>query len=347
MKLNLKALSLIAVVALLASVIAAPVFAQDGGDEAELVQRIIDAAEAVESYESYNRTDLSGQTINISLVIPALAEITQTSESSTLIDSTIISGDNPNGSALVLITVDSSEDDGSTTTTSSVVVEGEVRLVDNALYATASVLSAEGDASVSLPEGWVLLTDDVAGASTLSAFDSEFAIDGSNFSFELFDDFVVGESDDEEDGGLDAVLEFLDIAESVTLSTDTLDDGTTVDVITIVIDGRTAFSDPALGGDLGDDPFTTALLDAVFSEDGSDFELNFAIDEDGRLVGYFFTFNVSFVTDDLSTVVDVTELGLPEGFQVSLTFEVGVEQTTLYSSINEAFTPAEAPTVAE
>lgn len=339
----LKMVSFALVLMMVASFIPAPVSAQ-GDDDVALIERVIAAGEAIDSYESFVRTDSSSSVIALSLGIPMVSvQITQSDATISEAVSTVVLGDNPNLQSFVTVSNASIQDDGTGEVSSSSLVEAEVRVVDGAVYFNGAVTEVEGDASVSdLPDGWVLVTDDLATTS-VAELDDLLGLDSATFSFAELDDFLSSDDSDASSTGadLDQILEILNVANDVSLSQDTLEDGTEVDVITVTLDALEAFNSPAFGSELPDDPATAGLIEALVGD--SVFEVNFAIDGDERLVGFYFTFDVDLTTDDLSTVMDVAELGLPEGMEVTLSMVLSLEASQLYTDINSAIAPVEAP----
>jgi len=336
-----KIFSVALVAVMVLGVVGTPVAAQDD-DRQALVDRLIAAAGAIESYESFVRTESNSQVLTMVIGIP-LANVEQTQYSSVYSEavSNVISGDSPNVQSFFTIGTEQYSSDGSEETETNVAVEGEVRVVDNVLYLTADVVEDNGDFPLQLPDGWVVITTDFANEDLedLAAFDiPEFSFDDLlGFLFDDGEEDSLSEALDSEN-----LTEFLALATDISLSQETLDDGTPVDVITATFNALEAFQSPVFSSSgLPEDPTTAAFIESLFGD--AEFEVSFAIDDQERLIGIYFNIDLAVETDDLSTLIDVAEFGLPEGLTMELTMELNFEYSLLYTNINEALTPVEAP----
>lgn len=335
--------SLVALVALVASMMpfSAPVTAQD--DDAALLQRVATAAEATNSYESYVRTDLSETALALTMDLMGFA-FEQSQANTSAFESIVILGDNPNFQTVGTVSATLIGTDTNTfmPTTTSSDIAAEVRLVDNILYFNGEVLSSEGADLPTVPAGWVIVSEDVSGEIATGVLDGTLGLNIAGFDLTMLGSELFATDEPNEGVNIDNILELLELANDVTLTQETMDDGSAVDVVTVTFDALEVFQSPLLGNTLGSaDPTTAALVGSMLND--SIFEMNFAIDDQERLVGLFFAVDFALQTDDLSSVIDTTEMGLPEGMSITLDMVATFEMSQIYTDINAIDTPVEAP----
>lgn len=339
-----KVLTLAVLVAMVASIVpfAAPATAQDDDDVA-LLERIVAAAEAAEAYDSFVRTDFTQTDLNVSMNMMGFAFDQSQTDTSEYV-STIITGDNPSLVTVATVSRTMAGTDPTTfaTTLSSSEVAAEVRLVDNVLYFNGEVVSNDGDTTLpTLPEGWVIISDDVSTAVASDVLDGTLGLNIQGFDLTTLGADLFETDEAAEGVSLDNILSLLDVAEDVSLSQATMDDGTAVDVITVTLNALDVYQSPLLSNSVPLDPTTASLVEAMFTD--AVFEINFAIDDQERLVGLFFVIEISLQTDDISTLIDTGELGIPEGMAIGLDMAMVMEISQQYTDINAVDTAIEAP----
>lgn len=300
--------------------------AQDGltDDEKALVERFYNAAQKVDDYDSYvlETSELQSQDLTASI---AGFEMGQTS--SVLIETTqtvTLGGDNI---ALIgTLAVDTAETGPTGGDAYSFTAQVEGRLVDGVIYVNAQYLESDGDLP-ELPEGWFELDAlDFDVADLLSDLSLEDWLDEEEMTdtpFETLETFIAAVSD-------------------ITLTQETLDDGTEVDVITATI-GAGGIMDMMADSDSFDpeDPTNMALMGMM----GDNFDITFQIKLDSEDNPRYGILSMTIDLIDLN----MDELGMedmPPGGTMSMV--MSNQEVRQWSNINDpALQPVEAPELAE
>lgn len=317
--------------------------AQDGDDDvAVVVERIRNAATNLsENADSYTVTSVNAQTLDLSLSIPLLGQSVSQSQSSAseLVADVIADGDTLNAQGFVEYassTVEMQNDE--VTSESNILLDTELRLVEGTLYMNAEVIEGEGPGFFAPPEGWVVLAEDVNEDSEIADI-ALVAVPGlDEWNLDIVADVPSGAEDDED---LQDIIELFELASDITVETDTLDDGTEVDVIVVSVPGPALLeSDSELFPLPTDQDETTAnIFDAIFAD--LVMEFNFAIDGDEIWRGYYFTVSGSVATEDLASILG--EGVLPEGVEGSIELSIEVDQAQVFTNLNEDFDAAAVP----
>jgi hypothetical protein len=299
-----------------------PARAQTGLTEEQLalIDRVIAARAIYEGYTSYILDVSETQTRDMTITIK---DKTQSSSSDTSWNetATVIIGDKRNIQANAITTVDSSNtsQDGLVTTT-NYTANIEFRLVDDVIYATAAYgPGTTTDNGPVLPNGWIVL--DETSQSEWAVFDNIDLEDVRGTSPNLFDDEALIK-----ENAIDVMLE-----------STTLDDGTPIDLITIIFD-RTGLQKIVAAMTEDNDPAMDALLQAL--DDTSGATLAIALDAENNALAVYTLQTLN------ATGVSAETFGIqraPLGTTVDLASTS--ERTETYSQVNVAFVPATAPEV--
>lgn len=299
--------------------------AQDGGlteEQLALVERLYNATQKVDTYDSYvlQLTELQSQDLTASI---AGFDMSQTSSQEIEYTQTVtLGGDN----VLMVATVSLDEAElgaqGSNALSFSAQVEG--RLVDGVIYVNAQYLEGDGDLP-ELPEGWVELDN--------LGFDA----------LELLTDLDLEDLiDDPEDktGPLEDLDQLKAIINAIEVTTETLEDGTEVDVLTATFGSEGLMSLLAESGEMDlEDPTTVALMGMM----GDNFNVTIQVKLDAEDNPRYAMFEMTIELVDL----DMASLGIegmPPGGSMSMT--MANQEIRQWSNINDpALQPVEAPTV--
>lgn len=305
-----KLTAVLVLIALLLST--ASLWAQDelSEEEAALLQRFVDSADAIRSYDSFVGEQISTQV----QVIEALSEgaVVQTRETSSTQEfvTSVTRGDNPNG-IRTITQVDS--EDGITTE-----VAVEMRYVDGVIYASGSYVAEPG--LLTFPDGFVEV--DMADPGVFE----EFAIDD-------FERTMLGEPDEESPlGDYDTMLSYVDAVSSEEGEFD----GEPSEIITVTIPGmRLHDLLVQMEPEAFDDPQTAALFAAI--TDDSSAAVRLFVDADGLPLAREVEMTVNIVDVNLNEI----DPSQPEGITVNLTLIQ--EQAATLSQINEELPAVTAP----
>ena len=294
-----------------------PVEAQDGlsAEEIALVDRAIAASDAHDELGSYQLSGGEESNLDMSLALQgqeiAFGENYEiTTEGYYLYD-----GEIESISATSELVFNSNGPDGEVNFS----ITADLIGIGATLYVNAELVDGENPDG-GLEEGWLTIE---------SADEIPLALD--NFGL---DDFF----DDSEDDPAKDRDQIISHASSVTLEKDELDNGTPVEVITVLIDGDNLldFFAELSADDDSDNPF----VDAIFSSDvGGQILLMMALDADDNMVGEAVVMSLVIESLDMSAV----ELeGLPADVEISLTMDR--TKYTEYSALDGEFEAIEAPT---
>lgn len=301
--------------------------AQDGGlndDEKALVERFFNAAQKVDDYDAYvlETSELQSQDLTASI---AGFEMGQTR--SVLIETTqTVTEGGDNIALLATLAVDTAEAGPQGGDAFSFTAQVEGRLVDGVVYVNAEYLESDGDVP-ELPEGWF----------EYDMMDFELVDLLSDLSFE---DWL--NKDEMTDTPFDSVEAFIAAVSDITLTQETLDDGTEVDVITATI-GAGGIMDMMAQSDSFDpeDPTTTALMGMM----GDNFDISFQIKLDSEDNPRYAVIAMTIDLVDLN-MDEMGIEGMPPGGSMSMV--MSNQEVRQWSNINDpALQPVEAPEIAE
>lgn len=219
--------------------------------------------------------------------------------------------------AVNMISVEVSESDGNNTF--SYALEGEVRIVDGTIYATATY--TEGEGPEILPPGWTIVPP--ADTDVTGAYD--------DLEIDNFIEFLEGRENNP--------LADLEQLQSFTLSVVSEEgeyEGAPAEVITLILDPQPTYqalaaADPEFDSS---NPLLVALLDMMTDE--SNLELSVTYNEAGEPV--IRESNIFIVADG----IDAAPFGFPEGSTVRL--ELGQVDISELQDVNSTeLVPVEAP----
>lgn len=344
-------LSMLVIVAMLTALVpTAPVAAQ-GGTDADRIQRILDAAQNTD-FSSYSQQNFQTTTTNIDLRVAGFGlTITQVSNFQTLANVVIVDNE-PNIGMSVSGTVSSTNTFFGDVTSGTALVNADFRYVDNVFYGRINTLSVTGelDQRTDFPQGWFVITSVAPGQDPTLAING--ALQGTifeNLDFSIFSNVTntlgaisilaipLTDNDD--------VADFVETGVIVVEQPATLDDGTSVDVITLIIDidtlleiGLESLED--LDFDLPED---ITLEDLALLLAGVSFEFDFYINNADEVVGTSSRIVLGIETEDITSLLG-EDLGDSLDFlQAAATFTISIDNTSLLSNINERFDPVETP----
>ncbi|PJF45184.1 MAG: hypothetical protein CUN55_00315 [Phototrophicales bacterium] len=294
-------------------------------EDQALMERIIAAVEATESYESFVLTE-TYSIAGSATIIPLTYMQTETSYVHRV--SHVIRGNSPNVQSFFTIRSQQHEFEEEMITN---IVQGEIRFVDNTYYLTAEAIKGN-ELSAEVSDGWVMFTADSSQEVLRDLLmPSVEELDSDELWGALIDNSVTIDT-----SNLDAVGNLIDFR----ISQDVLEDGTPVDVITMSFDFDRIIQRSSVSSSPEDEP-TEADIERELLRN-IQFEVSFFIDEQGRLVGrhdYIKTFANSADLAQNSDEED-DQTAYPE---IEIRVEVQENKTTFYTNINEALTPVEAP----
>jgi hypothetical protein len=209
----------------------------------------------------------------------------------------------------------------------SYTAEGEIRIVDGVIYGKATYLTSSGDVP-SLPEDWVIIT--------------------TSDDYDVFDTIPLENFIEDEEDNDDSWEEFgpflnTDVDPEFTISQEenSLDDGTPIDLITVV-GGEAAFMesfqldmDEAAADGEESDPFDTLFATAL--SDDSYIRLEYGIGAKGELL--YRTFDSRFM------VVEADMAALSEDYQIGSLFSIDLQSITqrIVVSFDTGLAPIEPP----
>lgn len=296
--------------------------AQDGLSEEELalLERLYEAVQKIEGYDAYvlERSELQSMDFYVSVA----GFIISQSESTLVEALQTVTESGANVHVVATLVVDSSEDSPQGSSSQAYTAQVEARLVDGELYVNAEYLDSEGDAP-QLPTGWI-------------DFDS-LSFDALEVLSKLSLDNLLDAGLDS-DSPLDDLETLLSVVTEVNLTSETLDDGTEVDVITVVIGSDGVMSLLESRGEFDpNDPMTAGIVDVM----GDNFEVSvqFKLDADDNIRYALLGLTIDMADFDISTMGIE---GMPPGTTMSMT--ISFQEVRQYSNINDAsLEPVEAP----
>lgn len=300
-------------------VIIMPVGAQDGlsDEEIALIDRVLDASDPDEAFDSYQFERGEERVLDMTLSFAGQDIAFNESYEVTTEGYYKYDGAIESGNATSELMVFTSNPDGEVSFSMTADVIG----VDEALYVNATVVDGINPAD-DLGEGWLTIT---------SADEIPVALEDFGF-----DDFFDDEEEDEDDPTEDREL-LISLASTVTLEESELENGTPVELITMLIDGDNLleFFAELSKEDDGDNPFTQAIYT---SDVQGEIILIAALDADDNLVGKAILMNMVIESLNLSEV-DIE--GLPADVEIAMT--MGNIQYTEYGELGGEFPAIEAP----
>jgi hypothetical protein len=305
------------IVVLLLALFAVPlVSAQENSDlteeELALLERILAARAQLDIFTSFveeaNQTQSQALNINMEEVSQAFNQSVITERLQTVIQDE----DVRNIAGTVTATVSEEEPlPSGQPATSSYTLVAEFRLVDETMYVNA-VYESPDPTLPEIPEGWAI--------------------------------FTIGENETLDFLGLDDVLEEQDplereerlknTAKDITVESATLDDGTPVDLITVVFN-QDAFAAQLDAGDAAN-PFVDALLAGI--SENSTMTMVVTLDMDGnplRVESQLLMESLGLIGSEIDPAT------FPEGMTLDMVIEFSEVQA--YSQFDEEFEPASVP----
>jgi hypothetical protein len=306
----------------LASVLSAS--AQGSGlpaDQQALLDRVLQAIAASDSYSTFvhetDETRANTQSIH-------RGEKTATSSQTSVFQRATHFIDKANGQANIdmLMSVQVTEQTFAAEQPVAYSLEGELRLVDGVLYVQAQRQSDSEDSLPPMPDGWVIVTN----------ADDWPALDVLQLEARLRD---VASPDV---FSADIAL-LLQEATSATLTRATLDDGTPVDQITLVLTGDDMGRGAAAFATATDDRETTAILYDHMDLDQSSWTMVFSLNDQDQIVHYAAETQMVWTDFDVHLISPQT----PEGTLLSQTNTMSASSTL--SGIGEPLEPVPAPEI--
>lgn len=310
----------------------ASIFAQDGdGDEEHvqdltpeqeaLLERVSEAMERQRAYSSYVETSTQKQVLDLSVFsIYSLIEMAQNTATDVEIDrqSVIVDGDIQSE---LTVAVETSFDDLAATEPQSAIyiLDAEVRRIGDELYVKAAYTDAPPELLENnmLPEGWVL-------TSEFEGWEDVF--------YDLNLSYYLGENGAETNssalGDLDTLF---DLVSDVQSEAQTLEDGTDVEMITVVLAGEGVRELLSQATNVEEE---NPLFDAFFGS-VSQITYTFAIDEDDllRQIGTRFA---------VQTDANMRDFGEQFASLIGV-IKVDFSQTVTFSEINNVEAAIEPP----
>ncbi len=292
-----------------------PVNAQDGlsDEEIALIDRAIAAGDALDDLDSYEFNISEARNINMSISVQGQDLLFNQGFALTTNGYYVYVDDVDQVTANSEMIVNSIDPDGAVSYT----LTTEAISLDEVLYVNATLVEGEytdGD----IPEGWIT----IESAEDIPPVLEDFGFD------DVFDD-------GEEEDPIQDREKLISYASSVTAEADELDDGTPIEVISIVIEGENLaeFFTEIFSADSDDDPMTQAFSN---SDIQGDILIVVALDEDDTVVGTAFIMNMIIESVDLTGVPD-----LPEGTTMSM--DAVFTEITEYSNLDGDLPALEAP----
>ncbi len=323
----------------------------DGSDPEAVVERLRAAADNFDAeVDNYTLTSSTEQTLSLALEITALGQsIGQSSDSfSEIVADVITTDDSVNASGMLTFVSSAAElENGEPTSGSDTAIDVELRLVDDVLYANATSVESTDTLFDAPPADWFVLAEGISDAPDIeSALVATFSTVGE-WNLNALDSIAgLGADDGEgEDGdSIEEIIEVFELATEISTTTDNLPDGSAVDVVVVSVPGAALLENETEFFPLPDtsDPTTANIFDTMLN--GLTLQFNFAIDDEERWRGFFFTVSASLATDDLSSILG--EENVPAGLEGSLEMSLEISQSEFYTNLNVAFDPAVAPEVA-
>ncbi len=321
------ALLLLGVLALVISSAGLTAQAQGGLSEEEqaLLERAIAGYDKWDDYSSFVLDMVEIESLVIEMSALGM-DISMENFVTREVAASVITGDPENVSAVVTLEVEESSNIPTQETSSAYTLEAEVRFVDDELYVSAEYLESEGDV-VPLPSGWVL----VESVGEILAF-AELDLD----------EFL----EEDEDSLFDGTVLLEQSITEITLETDTLEDGTPVDVITATVGGEGLLGlldQVGTFADTEDNPFIEVMLDALAQGESASMTFALALDEDDnpRALSIEMFITIEGLEVDLGAISEES----PPGITLDVAFTVVMSEYSELSNINAEMTPVEAPEI--